>query len=83
MDDVLGAVRHACDPFMQTVIGVPKTPRPGTQKPWSQGVFYVASVYQNQTLHRVFPGPETTTRIEVTDPSPHCSLTRPKRSLDP
>ncbi len=68
--DVLGAVRHAKVPSSKPVVGVPKTPRPGTQKPWSQGVFYVDSVYQKTTVHRFFAGPETTTRIDVTEPSP-------------
>ena len=54
---VLGAVRHACDPFLQACRRRARTPRPGTQKPWSQGVFYVLSVYQKRTLHRVFRGP--------------------------
>ncbi len=80
---VFGAVRHTCDPFLQARRRRARTPRPGTQKPWSQGVFYVLTVYQKRALQRVLRGPVTTTRIEVTEPSPQRSFTRAKRSFDP
>src|SRR5262249_32188540 len=85
--DVFGAVRHSRVSLVQRAA----TPRPGTQKSWSEGVFPVPLLYQNSVPETVlarpfhgvfpsvflgpFPGRKTTMRTDVTSTLPHRSLT--------